>query len=109
MNIPKQNPCKSRWVPWPNPLSLPVTCPFQPVINLHLPFTRSEHLRPTTRDPHRYARRSQAALGAATSILDDPDGTPGVLAKRETQRRSARFDLRSRFLLSFSDWWCPNH
>ena len=30
----------------------------------------------------------QAALGAATSILDHPDGTPGMLAKRETQRPS---------------------
>ena len=33
----------------------------------------------------------QAALGAATSILDDPDGTPGMLAKRETQRPSEDF------------------
>lgn len=32
--------------------------------------------------------RCQAALGAATSILDHPDGTPGMLAKRETQRCS---------------------
>ena len=32
---------------------------------------------------------SQAALGAASSILDHPDGTPGMLAKRETQRRQA--------------------
>ena len=29
----------------------------------------------------------EAALGAATSILDHPDGTPGMLAKRETERR----------------------
>ena len=29
---------------------------------------------------------AEAALGAATSILDHPDGTPGMLARRETQR-----------------------
>lgn len=40
------------------------------------------------RDPRNGSqlRHMQAALGAATSILDNPDGTSAVLAKRETQR-----------------------
>eukprot|EP00913_Durusdinium_trenchii_P007329 g6889.t1 len=38
------------------------------------------------REAHKTSTFAKAALGAATSILDDPDGTPGVLAKRETQR-----------------------
>ena len=45
--------------------------------------------------------RCQAALGAATSILDHPDGTPGMLAKRETQRCSLRRgSLQSSFVYS---------
>jgi len=38
------------------------------------------------REAHKTSTLAKAALGAATSILDDPDGTPGMLAKRETQR-----------------------
>lgn len=38
------------------------------------------------REAHKTSTFAKAALGAATSILDHPDGTPGMLAKRETQR-----------------------
>ncbi|CAE7229763.1 unnamed protein product [Symbiodinium natans] len=38
------------------------------------------------REAHKTSTLAKAALGAATSILDHPDGTPGMLAKRETER-----------------------
>ncbi|CAJ1407272.1 unnamed protein product [Effrenium voratum] len=38
------------------------------------------------REAHQTSTFAKAALGAATSILDNPDGTSAVLAKRETQR-----------------------